>query len=497
MANSAVNSRGATQYIGARYVPLFADPLEWSSANTYEPLTIVLHEGNSYTSRQYVPVGIDISNESYWALTGNYNAQIEQYRQEVAQYDQRITQNQTAIETIDGELDEAKTSIETIDGELDEAKTSIEAIDGELDKKAPTNHASNDATYGLGTQDLYGHVKVQDSIAPSDVEKAVSKAVSAYFASQQFAHLHGGAGTLVYNLEAQNGVTLSSVANQNYIARNKATNEFVFNCKATNDTNSIIPAGTPLIRIKPFNCRYLTKVQIAIKPIVISADDERIVSTTTCILQPNAAGYCDISIGYALPASGGRVEFIGTCSSASMQGKNVNNQFYDETLGTQICNYFLNGSTNWMGKLNYSQNDDGRLTPETSGYSDCSGLIYAAYNHFGFHPQNSVQPSYVSNGIPLAYAAVGEPLDTSNAVPGDIICYQNASGDLGDWSSWTHACIYAGNDTVYEMALHYPSGSGGTDNKGPFKILIPASTYRSVTYDSKNVGRNRMLVRLL
>lgn len=74
-----------TQYIGSRYVPLLADPIEWSSTKEYEPLTIVTHEGNSYTSRQFVPKGIDIHNEAFWALTGNYNAQIEQYRRETEQ----------------------------------------------------------------------------------------------------------------------------------------------------------------------------------------------------------------------------------------------------------------------------------------------------------------------------------------------------------------------------------------------------------------------------
>ncbi len=74
-----------TQYIGARYVPILADPVEWSSEKTYEPLTIVTHEGNSYTSRQFVPKGIDIANEQFWALTGNYNAQVEQYRRETQQ----------------------------------------------------------------------------------------------------------------------------------------------------------------------------------------------------------------------------------------------------------------------------------------------------------------------------------------------------------------------------------------------------------------------------
>lgn len=85
------------EYTGMRYVPVFADPPEWSSANSYEPLEIVIHEGNSYTSKTFVPVGIDISNSAYWALTGNYNAQVEQYRQEVQKFDGRITKNTEAI----------------------------------------------------------------------------------------------------------------------------------------------------------------------------------------------------------------------------------------------------------------------------------------------------------------------------------------------------------------------------------------------------------------
>ena len=59
-----------TQYVGARYVPLFADPLEWDKTRAYEPLTIVYHNGNSYTSRQYVPVGIEITNTALLGAHG-------------------------------------------------------------------------------------------------------------------------------------------------------------------------------------------------------------------------------------------------------------------------------------------------------------------------------------------------------------------------------------------------------------------------------------------
>lgn len=107
-----------TQYIGARYVPLFAEPLDWDITREYEPLTIVYTAGNSYTSRQSVPSGIDITNESYWALTGNYNAQIEQYRKETQAV---ATQLNTVKTTAVNALSLAQTNeqdISTLDSEM-------------------------------------------------------------------------------------------------------------------------------------------------------------------------------------------------------------------------------------------------------------------------------------------------------------------------------------------------------------------------------------------
>lgn len=71
------------QYVGARYVPKLAEPLEWNSALQYEGLTIVTYGGNSFTSRKPVPVGIDIANTEYWANTGAYNAQLNQLELEI------------------------------------------------------------------------------------------------------------------------------------------------------------------------------------------------------------------------------------------------------------------------------------------------------------------------------------------------------------------------------------------------------------------------------
>ena len=71
------------QYIGARYVPIIDG--DWDITKEYEPLVIVMYQGNSYTSRTFVPANTPITDETYWALTGNYNAQVEAYREEVAE----------------------------------------------------------------------------------------------------------------------------------------------------------------------------------------------------------------------------------------------------------------------------------------------------------------------------------------------------------------------------------------------------------------------------
>ena len=110
------------QYIGSRNVPLFGrkgeDSIEWDNSGTYEPLTIVLYQGNSYTSRQFVPAGIEITNQKYWANTGNYNAQIEQYRKEVADVKGQISDANASIGNINTQIGEMKTQLDEIETEV-------------------------------------------------------------------------------------------------------------------------------------------------------------------------------------------------------------------------------------------------------------------------------------------------------------------------------------------------------------------------------------------
>ena len=76
MSNGLINR----QYVGARYVPKIMG--EWNKTLQYEALSVVTYMGNSFTSKVPVPANIEIDNEDYWVSTGNYNAQVENYRKE-------------------------------------------------------------------------------------------------------------------------------------------------------------------------------------------------------------------------------------------------------------------------------------------------------------------------------------------------------------------------------------------------------------------------------
>ena len=177
-----------TQYIGSRYVPIFADPQEWNNTRTYEALTIVSHEGNSYTSKQYVPTGKDISDSDFWVQTGNYNAQVENYRLEtqnaVKQINESVdtlnknidTQNKTITSQIEEQNEKIATQIEEqeskITNQITEQDTKINAQIEEQDTKINAQIEEQDTK-------INAQIEEQDALVDSKVEK-VNKIILAF-----------------------------------------------------------------------------------------------------------------------------------------------------------------------------------------------------------------------------------------------------------------------------------------------------------------------------
>ena len=90
---------GTSMYIGARYVPIFADPVEWDDEREYEPLTIVVHDGSCYTSKCYVPKGAQLppypeGQTKYWVKTSDYNYQFADLKKTVLDLSRLVEQFQ-------------------------------------------------------------------------------------------------------------------------------------------------------------------------------------------------------------------------------------------------------------------------------------------------------------------------------------------------------------------------------------------------------------------
>ena len=102
---------GTSMYIGARYVPIFADPVEWDDEREYEPLTIVTYNGDCYTSKCYVPKGAQLppypdGQTKYWVKTSDYNYQFADLKKTVTDLSRLVEQfqkdNEKFTELING-----------------------------------------------------------------------------------------------------------------------------------------------------------------------------------------------------------------------------------------------------------------------------------------------------------------------------------------------------------------------------------------------------------
>ena len=139
------------QYVGARYVPKFASPLEWAADTSYEALTIVTFNNASYTSKIQVPptVGNPANNPKYWALTGNYNAQVEQYRQVAETMGNNLTTEiknlKNADTTLQGQITTVSNNLTT---EITNRKNADTTLRGNIDAEAAARQTADNTLQG-------------------------------------------------------------------------------------------------------------------------------------------------------------------------------------------------------------------------------------------------------------------------------------------------------------------------------------------------------------
>lgn len=157
----------AMQYIGARYVPIiYTNPddgsANWKSGVEYEPLTVVVYDSDSYTSKKAVPVniGAPADNPTYWVKTGDFNASLLALQREVQVIDNDINDETTglkvrvttaendidALESQNGD-DELTTEAQTLSGAVNELNEDVDTINST--KKM--FHSTSTGNYDNGT----------------------------------------------------------------------------------------------------------------------------------------------------------------------------------------------------------------------------------------------------------------------------------------------------------------------------------------------------------
>lgn len=111
------------------------------------------------------------------------------------------------------------------------------------------------------------------------------------------------------------------------------------------------------------------------------------------------------------------------------------------------------------GLYRYDNDNEGRLVPETSGYTDCSGSICVAYERAcGLFP-GVIEDYQACMGQLVASYERGEAVDESLLRPADIFCFWNGAN-----GSWGHSALYMGDGELWDQS---DSWSMGDWDRGP------------------------------
>ena len=166
---------GTQQYIGARYVPVFAEPIEWDINKPYESLTIVTYQGNSYTSKCAVPGGTDITNTRYWAKTGDYNAQVAEYREAVGDLSTQVTgfaqdnaEFREKITQYDKDNAAMKNEVAAATARVDDLASRVDSAEADIDSLQATTNQHTQKLADLEAADTH----LAQSIAENDTDIA-------------------------------------------------------------------------------------------------------------------------------------------------------------------------------------------------------------------------------------------------------------------------------------------------------------------------------------
>lgn len=183
---------GTSMYIGARYVPIFADPVEWDNEREYEPLTIVIHDGSCYTSKCYVPKGAQLppypeGQTKYWVKTSDYNYQfadlkktvldlsrlVEQFQKDNKEFTDLINGWNEKVQQWENEMTAWGERLDTVESNIADLTASLNA---EIDRAKAAEQANAAATAQETTDRQQAIYELDAAYKAADAAEAQARA---------------------------------------------------------------------------------------------------------------------------------------------------------------------------------------------------------------------------------------------------------------------------------------------------------------------------------
>ena len=264
-------------YKGHRYIPKLYG--EWDIDTSYENFSIVFNEGNSYTSKKVVPIGIDISNREYWEMSGNFNGQLVEYRGEVIQLTDDIENAKTNLIT-QKKYDTLSDRLNGFDQYIDNDGINIEdfgvVADGVTDDTAAMQLAINEAIATKKQINVKGNVNIQGTL----------------YINKSFEHreplVFVGRGTITKN----NGGVLFSNNVYNYAGNVRFIN---ITFKSNEGVNVKIFDPKQLIRVYFLACEFLNVDHLMTST---GSDYAQTVYLTQCVVVGGEGFFIDLGTSY-------------------------------------------------------------------------------------------------------------------------------------------------------------------------------------------------------
>ena len=332
-------------------------------------------------------------------------------------------------------------------------------IQEQLNLKAESSHTHDvsDITSGTLSIENGGTGATDAETARANLGVAAENHVHSYKDIESVAAImlaNQGNAPLVHIIPMYNEDATVTPSDYNIIAYSPATGMIHVNMTFTK--TETVAAGTPLFYLpfeafggNSYTSSALTTVYETDEAVTYAQTIPLATTVKALTESVNGCGVC-VTLGTKIGA-GRRIVIEGVLPTHSLLLR------HDPVALEKMREAVCRAMRDMEGLYDYNNDNAGRLTPETSGYTDCSGATYTAYKRaLGWHI-GGVEDYQAVRGRHIARFVKGEEIPLWLLQKADLILLYKESSD-----TWSHAAMYMGDNVLWDMdSSTYPNGIKG------------------------------------